>query len=187
MADQLEELEEVMPETEPLPDGEDVPDGEDEVDEEPLPDDSENSDSSADGESNPPTAPSVDGVLVSEVAARLSHNLYQQLSDGSEEFVCHAMRRAKVELEAVLSWIGVSIDLDVPVQREAFLHLTVYQLHLALGHEDEGAEYRAMAKSLIANAYGNYPADTPATAPSSGVVLGNPSPRHGQLSRARRF
>lgn len=176
MGDQLEELEEIMPDTESLPEGDENVDGE------PLPDDSVNSDSSTDGESNPPTAPSVDGVLVSEVQARLSHNLYQQLSDGSEEFVLEAMKRAKVDLCSVLDWLNVSLVLDVPVQREAFLHLTVYQLHLALGHEDEGTEYRAMAKSLIANAYGNYPAES---APSGGVVLSSVNPRHGQLARAR--
>lgn len=179
MSDKLEELEEVMPDTEPLPEGEDNVDGE------PLPDDSVNSDSSTDGESNPPTAPSVDGVLASEVQARLSHNLYQQLSDGSEEFVLEAMKRAKVELSSVLDWLNVFLDLEVPVQREVFLHLTVYHLHLALGHEDEGTEYRAMAKSLIANAYGNYPAESAPSAPSGGVVLSSLNPRHGQLARAR--
>lgn len=150
-----------------------------------LPDESENQDPPTDEESPPPTAPSVDGVLVSEVQARLSHNLYQQLSDGSEEFVLEAMKRAKVELSSVLDWLNVFLDLEVPVQREAFLHLTVYHLHLALGHEDEGTEYRAMAKSLIANAYGNYPAESAPSAPSGGVVLSSVNPRHGQLARAR--
>lgn len=179
MADQLEELDEVMPDTEPLPEGDETVDGE------PLPDESENQDTPTDEESAPPAPLSVDGVLVSEVQARLSHNLYQQLSDGSEEFVLEAMKRAKVELSSVLDWLNVFLDLEVPVQREAFLHLTVYHLHLALGHEDEGTEYRAMAKSLISNTYGNYPAESAPSASSGGVVLSSVNPRHGQLARAR--
>ena len=175
MADQLDELE--VTENESLTESQD----EGQL----LPDESENQDTPTDEESAPPAPLAVDGVLVSEVQARLSHNLYQQLSDGSEEFVLEAMKRAKVELSSVLDWLNVSLVLDVPVQREAFLHLTVYQLHLALGHEDERAEYRAMAKSLIANAYGNYPAESAPSAPSGGVVLSSGNPRHGQLARAR--
>lgn len=175
MADQLDELE--VTENESLTESQD----EGQL----LPDESGNQDTPTDEESAPPAPLAVDGVLVSEVQARLSHNLYQQLSDGSEEFVLEAMKRAKVELSSVLDWLNVFLDLEVPVQREAFLYLTVYHLHLALGHEDEGAEYRAMAKSLIANAYGNYPAESAPSAPSGGVVLSSVNPRHGQLSRAR--
>ena len=175
MADQLEEME--VTENDSLTDSQD----EGQL----HPDESENQDTPTDEESTPPAPLAVDGVLVSEVQARLSHNLYQQLSDGSEEFVLEAMKRAKVELSSVLDWLNVFLDLDVPVQREAFLHLTVYHLHLALGHEDEGTEYRAMAKSLIANAYGNYPAESTSSAPSGGVVLSRVNPRHGQLAKAR--
>ena len=177
MSDQLEDLEVTDLENDSLSDSQD----EGQL----LPDESENQDTPTDEESAPPAPLSVDGVLVSEVQARLSHNLYQQLSDGSEEFVLEAMKRAKVELSSVLDWLNVFLDLEVPVQREAFLHLTVYHLHLALGHEDEGTEYRAMAKSLIANAYGNYPAESAPSAPSGGVVLSSVNPRHGQLARAR--
>ena len=179
MADQLEDLEVTDLENDSLSDSQD----EGQL----LPDESENQDPPTDEESPPPAPLAVDGVLVSEVQARLSHNLYQQLSDGSEEFVLEAMKRAKVELSSVLDWLNVFLDLEVPVQREAFLHLTVYHLHLALGHEDEGTEYRAMAKSLIANAYGNYPAESAPSAPSGGVVLSSVNPRHGQLARARGF
>ena len=177
MADQLEELEVTELENDSLTESQD----EGQL----LPDESENQDTPTDEESPPPAPLAVDGVLVSEVQARLSHNLYQQLSDGSEEFVLEAMKRAKVELSSVLDWLNVFLVLDVPAQREAFLHLTVYHLHLALGHEDEGTEYRAMAKSLIANAYGNYPAESAPSAPSGGVVLSRVNPRHGQLARAR--
>lgn len=176
MADQLDELEVTELENESLTDSQD---------EGQLLPESENQDTPTDEESPPPAPLAVDGVLVSEVQARLSHNLYQQLSDGSEEFVLEAMKRAKVELSSVLEWLNIFLDLEVPVQREAFLHLTVFHLHLALGHEDEGTEYRAMAKSLIANAYGNYPTESTPSAPSGGVVLSSGNPRHGQLARAR--
>ncbi len=138
----------------------------------------------------PPDPPaSVDGVFPSEVAARLGHNLYEQLSDGSEEFVLEALRRAKVELDSVLGWLGVPVDSAVPVQREALLYLAVYQLHLALGHEDEGNEFRRMAERLVASRYGSYPGDgenSSSAGIAAGVVVAPPaSPRSGLLHRAR--
>lgn len=150
-------------------------------------------DSSAEEEDSPlpPPPPSVDGVFPSEVRARLSHNLYEQLSDGSEEFVLEALRRAKVELDSVLGWLGVPVDSAVPVQREALLYLAVYHLHLALGHEDEGSEFRRMAQLLVSNHYGSYPAsgEEPASGGiAAGVVVAPPaSPRSAQLHRARRW
>lgn len=137
----------------------------------------------------PPPPPSVDGVFPSEVRARLSHNLYEQLSDGSEEFVLEALRRAKVELDSVLGWLGVPVDSAVPVQREALLYLAVHQLHLALGHEEEGNEFRRMAERLVSSSYGSYPGDgeNPSSAGiAAGVVVAPPaSPRSARLHRAR--
>lgn len=148
-------------------------------------------DPSAEGELPilPPTPPSVDGVFPSEVRARLGHNLYEQLSDGSEDFVLEALRRAKVELDSVLGWLGVPVDSAVPVQREALLYLAVHQLHLALGHEEEGNEFRGMAQLLVSSHYGSYPAtgqEAAAGGIATGVVVAPPaSPRSARLHRAR--
>lgn len=152
-----------------------------------LPDDTETIDLSTE-EAPLPIPPSVDGVFPSEVAARLSHNLYEQLSDGSEDFVLEALKRARIELGTVLEWLAVQVNLDVPAQREALLNLAIYHLHLALGHEDEGSEFRNMAKVLISNAYGSYPSSTEGSnnSATAGVVVSPPSsPRSSATWRAR--
>jgi hypothetical protein len=41
--------------------------------------------------------------------------------------------------------------------REIVLNLTVYEMHMALGHEEAGREYRLAAKDLIVAAFGDYP------------------------------
>jgi hypothetical protein len=41
--------------------------------------------------------------------------------------------------------------------REIVLAMTIYELHLALGHEEAGREYRIKAKDLIVAAFGDYP------------------------------
>lgn len=195
MSEQLENLveEETLPqevETSEAVEGEPLETEESVEGEEPeteLPDDTETIDPPAEEEPLP-IPPSVDGVFPSEVAARLSHNLYEQLSDGSEDFVIEALKRARIELGSVLEWLAVQVNLDVPAQREALLNLAIYHLHLALGHEDEGAEFRNMAKVLISNAYGSYPSSTEGSSNSAtaGVVVAPPSnPRSSATWRAR--
>lgn len=195
MSDQLENLveEETLPqevETSEAVEGENLSTEEPVEGESPeteLSDDTETIDPST--EEDPlPIPPSVDGVFPSEVAARLSHNLYEQLSDGSEDFVLEALKRARIELGTVLEWLAVQVNLDIPAQRESLLYLAIYHLHLALGHEDEGAEFRNMAKVLISNAYGSYPSSTEGSnnSATAGVVVNPPSsPRSSATWRAR--
>ena len=67
---------------------------------------------------------------------------------------------------------------------------TIYELHIALGHEEAGREYRIQAKNMIIAAYGSFPdSDSQQTAAESGgaVVTSPRNPRISQLRRARGF
>jgi hypothetical protein len=99
-----------------------------------------------------------------EVRERLSRNLYDQLSEKSEDTVTNAVSRAEVYTGAVLKYLGVALDLDAPVIREIVLMQTVYELHMALGHEEAGREYRIQAKNTIIAAFGSFP-DSDSAAP----------------------
>ena len=128
-------------------------------------------------------------VTPDEVAARLSQNLYVQLSDGSDAAVLAAVRRAEVYVGAVLSYLGRTLDLDDRVMREIVLMQTVYELHMALGHEEAGREYRIQAKNTIIAAYGAFPDSDTASRPEPAAAVAVPqaSPRRGALRQARGF
>jgi len=96
-------------------------------------------------------------VTPEEVAARLSGNLYAQLEDGSEDHVTQAIRRAEIYAGAVLRRFGIPYDLDDSIIREVVLIHTIYELHIALGHEEAGKEYRVKARDIILAAWGNFP------------------------------
>jgi len=107
-------------------------------------------------------------VTPSEVAERLSKNLYTQLSDGSDDTVWGAITRAVIYVGAVLRRLNVPYDFDDRVVREVVLMHTVYELHIALGHEEAGKEYRIKARDIIRAAWGDFPeASTP---PEKGAV-----------------
>ena len=128
-------------------------------------------------------------IEVAEVAACLSGNLYLQLSDGTEESVKAAVSRAEVYIGTVLSYLGVRLDLDDRIVRQIVLMQTIYELHMALGHEEAGREYRIQAKNTIIAAYGSFPdADTKSGgAAVAQVVRAQSSERHDSLQRARRW
>lgn len=96
-------------------------------------------------------------IAAAEVAARLAPNLYAQLADGSVDTVVRAAERATVHIGTVAARLGRTLNLDDTVIREIVLDMTVYELHLALGHEEAGREYRIKAKDLIVAAFGDYP------------------------------
>jgi hypothetical protein len=102
-------------------------------------------------------APFGEPVTPEEVAERLSGNLYDQLADGSDDFVRQAIRRAEIYVGAVLRRLNAPFNLDDQVVREVALIHTVYELHVALGHEEAGREYRAKAKDIILAAWGDFP------------------------------
>ena len=107
-------------------------------------------------------APFGDPVTPEEVAARLSPNLYRQLSDGSDETVREAITRAGIYAGAVLRRLRVPYDLGDTVVREVVLIHTIYELHIALGHEEAGKEYRIKARDIIRAAWGDFPeSDSP--------------------------
>jgi hypothetical protein len=103
-------------------------------------------------------------ITAEEVQARLSPRLYDQLSEGSPDTVVRASERAVLHVSAIYSRLGLALNIDDPVSREVTTLFTIYELHLALGNEEAGREYRLKAKDLIIAAYGEYPeAEKPAT------------------------
>ena len=96
-------------------------------------------------------------VTPDEIKARLSRNLYDVLSERSADTVTGAITRAEVYTGAILRYLNVRFDLDAPVIREIVLMQTVYELHMALGHEEAGREYRTQAKNTIIAAFGSFP------------------------------
>jgi hypothetical protein len=107
-------------------------------------------------------------VTPEEVAQRLSRNLYAQLADGEDDTVRDAITRAQIYVGSVLRRLHVPFNLDDKVVREVVLIHTVYELHIALGHEEAGKEYRVKAKDIIRAAWGDFPeADS---APEKGAV-----------------
>lgn len=96
-------------------------------------------------------------IAPTEVATRLSPSLYAQLSDGNENTVIRASERAIIHIGTILARLGKRVDLDDPVTREIVLLFTIYELHMALGHEEAGREYRIKAKDLIVAGFGSYP------------------------------
>lgn len=129
-------------------------------------------------------------ITVDEVSRRLSHNLYIQLSEGSDQFVLDAVGRAQIYIGTVLSYLGVTINLDDRLHREIVLMQSIYELHMALGHEEAGREYRLQAKNTIISAFGAFPdSDNQSTARTSAAALVKPAmnPRLEKLHQARGF
>jgi hypothetical protein len=120
-------------------------------------------------------------VTPEEVAARLSQNLYAQLADGSDDTVSKAITRAGIYIGAVLRRLNVPYSLDNNIVREVVLIHTVYELHIALGHEEAGREYRIKARDIIRAAWGDFPeADS---APEKGAAAAVAVPK----KNGRRF
>jgi hypothetical protein len=120
-------------------------------------------------------------ITAEEVRKRLSRNLYDQLSEKSGDTVTNAVSRAEVYVGAILNYLNVRLDLDAPVIREIVLMQTVYELHMALGHEEAGREYRIQAKNTIIAAFGSFP-DSDSAAPERPAVAAvavPPKPKAG--------
>jgi len=96
-------------------------------------------------------------VAPEEVAARLSRNLYDQLSEKSDDTVRDAIARAQIYVGAVLRRLRAPFSLDDKVTREVVLIHTIYELHIALGREEAGKEYRVKARDIIRAAWGDFP------------------------------
>lgn len=129
-------------------------------------------------------------ITVDEVSKRLSPNLYAQLSDGSDQSVLDAVERAQIYIGTVLSYLGVKLNLDNKIHREIVLMQSIYELHMALGHEEAGREYRLQAKNTIISAFGSFPdSDNQAIAKTSAAVVIKPAinPRSQKLHQARGF
>ena len=137
-----------------------------------------------------PFQPFGTAVTAEEVEKRLSSNLYKQLADGNPDFVPDAISRAQVYIGTILSWLGVQFNLDNNTVREIVLLQTVYELHMALGHEEAGREYRKQMYNTIVAAYGRFPDSDNAEqikVPAAALQKPERNPRHGRLAQARRF
>jgi len=119
-------------------------------------------------------------VTPEEVAARLSQNLYTQLSDGSDDTTSDAITRAQIYTGTVLRRLSAPFDLDNRTVREVVLIYTIYEMHMALGHEEAGREYRMRARDIILAAWGNFPdADTPPEKGAAAAVAVPPKQKGG--------
>ena len=119
-------------------------------------------------------------VTPEEVAARLSRNLYAQLSDGSDDTTRDAITRAQIYTGTVLRRLSAPFDLDNRTVREVVLIHTIYELHIALGHEEAGREYRMRARDIILAAWGSFPdSDTPPEKGAAAAVAVPPKRKGG--------
>lgn len=104
-------------------------------------------------------------IAVQEIKDRLSAPLYAQLSDGDDAAATRAALRAVVHVATITARLGKACDLNDTTIREIVLQWTIYEMHMALGHAEEGKEARLKAKDLIIAAFGAYPeADKESTA-----------------------
>jgi len=118
-----------------------------------------------------------DPVTPEEVAERLSKNLYTQLSDGSDDTVWGAISRAVIYIGAVLRRLNVPYDFDNKIVREIVLMHTIYELHIALGHEEAGKEYRIKARDIIRAAWGDFPESNSPPEKGAAAAVVTPSKR----------
>jgi hypothetical protein len=118
-------------------------------------------------------------VTPEEVAQRLSRNLYAQLADGSDDAVRDAITRAQIYIGSVLRRLRVPFNLDDKVVREVVLIHTVYELHIALGHEEAGREYRMKARDIILAAWGSFPDSETAPEKGAAAAVAVPPKRKG--------
>ena len=137
-----------------------------------------------------PLAPFGTPITTDEVEKRLSTNLYKQLADGNPDFVPDAVSRAQVYIGTILSWLGVQFNLDNATVREIVLMQTIYELHMALGHEEAGREYRKQMYNTVVAAYGSFPDSDnqeQIKVPSGAVARPPRNPRQKRLDQARSF
>ncbi len=115
-------------------------------------------------------------IRADEIRDRLSASLYRQLSESSDDTTLRAVSRAQIYAGAIFRFLSVPFNLNDRIVREIVLLYTVYELHIALGHEEAGREYRMLAKNLIIASYGKFPdsEDTSAATVQTGVAVAKP-------------
>ena len=118
-------------------------------------------------------------ITPEEVAERLSRNLYTQLADGSDETVRNAITRACIYIGSITRRFGAPFDLDNKVIREVALIYTIYELHIALGHEEAGREYRVKARDIIRAEWGDFPDSDSPPERGTAAAVASPSKRKG--------
>lgn len=117
-------------------------------------------------------------ITSAEVADRLNDNLYTQLSDDDDNTTLERIKSAEIYVGSILRKFGVKFDLDVDVIREIVVLNTIYEMHIAHGHEEAGREYRSRAKDIILVTWGDFKDSensTSAKLPTGAVVVSKPS------------
>ena len=117
-------------------------------------------------------------VTPEEVSSRLSENLYTQLSDGSDETVVNAITRAGIYIGSVMRRFRTPFNLDNRVIREVVLIYTIYEMHMALGHEEAGREYRVKARDIIRAEWGDFPDSSSPPEKGTAAAVAKPPQRH---------
>ena len=115
-------------------------------------------------------------ITADEIRSRLSASLYRQLSESSDDTTLRAVSRAEIRAGAIFRYLNVPFNLEEKVVREIVLLYSVYELHIALGHEEAGREYRMLAKDLIIAAFGRFPdgEDSSVRTEQTGVSVARP-------------
>lgn len=96
-------------------------------------------------------------IAIEEIKKRLAYNEYIQLSENDDQTVLDAIDRAIIYVSSIIKRFNLSFTLDDIYIREVVLILSIYELHIALGHEEAGRDYYNKAKSLIKACWGDYP------------------------------
>ena len=126
-----------------------------------------------------PFSPHGEPVTPEEVSLRLSENLYAQLADGSDETVSNAITRAGIYIGSVMRRFRTPYNLDNKVIRELVLIYTIYELHMALGHEEAGREYRVKARDIIRAEWGDFPDSDSPPEKGAAAAVAKPPKRKG--------
>jgi hypothetical protein len=125
-------------------------------------------------------------IATTEIQERVSQNLYPALADSSnaetaDATVQRAITRAEIYIGAILYGLHVPLNLDSQIIREIIKMQTLYELHMALGHEEAGREFRMLAKNAIIAAFGSFPdADNPMPEKAPAAVVVQPK-RHSEV------
>ncbi|MDR0503492.1 MAG: hypothetical protein LBH16_09260 [Treponema sp.] len=124
-------------------------------------------------------APFGEPVTPLEVSKRLGQNLYTQLADGSDENVRNAVTRASIYMGTVMRIFRQPFNMDNQVIREVVLIYTIYEMHMALGHEEAGREYRFKARDIIRAQWGDFPDSNSPPEKGTAAAVAKPPPRKG--------
>ncbi len=116
-------------------------------------------------------------ITAQEIKDRLSSQLYTQLTSDDDAVTTRAAQRAVIHVGTIAARLGKVCNLDDQVIREIVQQWTIYEMHMALGHAEEGKEARLKAKDLIIATFGAYPDNEKETSAPAQVAAVTTEPR----------